>query len=83
MGNIALRNRIVMPPMASLFGNKDGTVSDRLIAYYLRRSKGGVGLVIVENTAIRPDGVNYPGVLEIHDERFERLQPLMLLGSSI
>lgn len=72
LGNMTLRNRIVMPPMASLFGNKDGTVSDRLLAYYGRRSKGGVGLVIVENTAIRHDGVNYPGALEIHDERFEK-----------
>lgn len=72
LGNLTLRNRIVMPPMASLFGNKDGTVSDRLLSYYSRRSEGGVGLVIVENTAIRQDGVNYPGALEIHDERFEK-----------
>ena len=72
LGSMTLRNRIVMPPMASLFGNEDGTVSDRLLAYYARRSKGGVGLVIVENTAIRHDGVNYPGALEIHDEKFEK-----------
>ena len=72
LGNITLRNRIVMPAMATLFGNKDGTVSDRLLSYYAKRSKGGVGLVIVENTAIRPDGVNYKGALEIHDEKFEK-----------
>jgi len=71
MGPLKLRNRIVMPPMATLFGNLDGTVSERLLAYYARRAIGGAGMIIVENTAIHPQGVNYPGTLEIHDPRFE------------
>ena len=71
LGPLNLRNRIVMPPMATLFGNLDGTVSSRLLAYYARRALGGAGMIIVENTAIHPGGVNYPGTLEIHDPRFE------------
>ncbi len=71
LGPLHLKNRIVMPPMATLFGNPDGTVSDRLLAYYARRARGGAGLIIVENTAIHPGGVNYPGTLEIHEQKFE------------
>jgi 2,4-dienoyl-CoA reductase-like NADH-dependent reductase (Old Yellow Enzyme family)/thioredoxin reductase len=71
LGPLNLRNRIVMPPMATLFGNRDGTVSERLLAYYARRAQGGAGMIIVENTAVHPGGVNYPGTLEIHHEKFE------------
>lgn len=81
LGSITLRNRIVMPPMATLFGNRDGTVSSLQIAYYGRRSRGGAGLIIVENTAIHPEGVNYIGTLEIHSERFE--EGLSRLASAI
>jgi len=71
LGPLILRNRIVMPPMATLFGNFDGTVSPRLLAYYAKRASGGAGMIIVENTAIHPGGVNYPGTLEIHNPGFE------------
>jgi 2,4-dienoyl-CoA reductase-like NADH-dependent reductase (Old Yellow Enzyme family)/thioredoxin reductase len=57
--------------MATLFGHKDGRVSSRLLSYYSKRANGGVGLIIVENTAIRGDGVNYPGTLQIHSEKYE------------
>jgi len=80
-GTLTLRNRIVMPPMATLFGEKDGTVSSKILAYYSRRSLGGAGLIIVENTAIHPSGVNYPGTLEIHSDRYE--DGLSALASSI
>ena len=33
IGPLALRNRIVMPPMATLYGASDGTVSSRLYQY--------------------------------------------------
>jgi 2,4-dienoyl-CoA reductase-like NADH-dependent reductase (Old Yellow Enzyme family)/thioredoxin reductase len=81
LGPLTLRNRIVMPPMATLFGNQDGTVSPRLLAYYSRRARGGAGLIVVENTAIHPRGINYTGTLEIHHERFE--SGLAELGSAI
>ncbi|MED5408694.1 MAG: FAD-dependent oxidoreductase [Pseudomonadota bacterium] len=67
LGLLRLRNRIVMPPMATLYGAADGTVSETLYEYYLRRARGGVGMVIVENTAPTAGTVNYPNTLEIHD----------------
>lgn len=81
LGTLTLRNRIVMPPMATLFGNRNGTVSSRLLAYYTRRASGGAGLIVVENTAIHPRGINYTGTLEIHHEQFEN--GLAELASSI
>ena len=41
-----------MPPMATNYALKDGTVSDRQIDYYEARSKGGIGLIIVEFTCV-------------------------------
>jgi len=48
IGALKLKNRIVMPPMATNFAAEDGAVSTRLIDYYYERAAGGAGLVIVE-----------------------------------
>lgn len=56
IGNLELKNRFVVPPMASTLANKDGTVSDAFIDYWVARAKGGWGLLIVEFTAIDPLG---------------------------
>jgi len=54
IGKLKLRNRIVMPPMATNFAAVDGSVTSRLINYYVERAKGETGLIIVEATAIDP-----------------------------
>jgi len=51
IGEMQLKNRIVMPPMATIYANEDGSVSQRTIDYYEARARGGVGLIIVEVTA--------------------------------
>jgi 2,4-dienoyl-CoA reductase-like NADH-dependent reductase (Old Yellow Enzyme family) len=57
VGSIELRNRFVMPPMKT---NMD-LLSDQARAYYGRRAEGGVGLVIVEGTALPQFmGLGYP-----------------------
>ena len=48
LGSVILRNRIVMPPMATCMG----VTSDQARAYYTARAKGGVGLIIVEGTPV-------------------------------
>ncbi len=50
IGTLKIRNRIVMPPMATNFADADGKVTDRMIAHYEQRTRGGVGLIIVEGT---------------------------------
>ena len=39
--NITLKNRIVMPPLASFLIGEDGGVSDVTIEHYRRRAAGG------------------------------------------
>lgn len=48
IGPIQLKNRMVMSPMTTNYGNEDQTPSDRLIKFLLERAKGGVGLITVE-----------------------------------
>lgn len=70
IGSVTLQNRFVMPAMGSSHGHGDGTVSDKLIAYYEARAKGGFGLIITEFTCVDPVGKALPGQLMIYDDSF-------------
>jgi len=71
IGQMTIKNRIVMPPMASFYGSDDGFVTQRVIEHYDARSKGGAGLVIVEYTcADAPEGRSNPHQLIIDDDRY-------------
>jgi 2,4-dienoyl-CoA reductase (NADPH2) len=48
IGSMQLKNRMVLSPMTTNYGNDDQTVSERLIAFHEARAKGGVGLITVE-----------------------------------
>ncbi len=45
IGSMALRNRVVMSPMETCYATRDGQPSDRSIAYFEERARGGVGLI--------------------------------------
>ncbi|RYM00238.1 NADPH dehydrogenase NamA [Sporolactobacillus sp. THM7-7] len=54
---MTLKNRIVMSPMCMYScESKDGTVNDWHVIHYTSRAIGGVGLVILEATAVEPRG---------------------------
>lgn len=61
IGTLELKNRVIMPAMATNLAGEWGEVSDELINWYVRRAKGGVGLIICEvccaATAIDPLGI--------------------------
>ena len=65
IGSMALENRIVMPPMATNYATPEGFVSDRMIAYYVERARGGVGYINVEHTAVHQQGKASPKMLMI------------------
>ena len=70
IGKMALRNRMVMPPMVVRYATEDGYVTDRTIKYYEARAKGGAALIILEASYIHPKGqiiANEPG---ISDDKF-------------
>ena len=71
IGQLHLKNRVVMAPMVNHYATDTGAVSDRSIEYYTQRAKGGVGMIIVEATCIdAPVGRGWPCGLRIDDERF-------------
>jgi len=77
IGGLELRCRIIQPAMESNLGTADGRVTDRLIAYYEARAKGGVGLVITENTSVHPSGRVAAAMLRIEtDEEGALFAPL-------
>ncbi|MCB1614843.1 MAG: FAD-dependent oxidoreductase [Pseudomonadales bacterium] len=48
IGGMQLKNRLVMSPMTTDYGNEDQTPSQRLIDYLSARARGGVGLITAE-----------------------------------
>ena len=64
VGSLELRNRIVMPPMATHFASHLGEVSVALLEHYVERA-GDLGLLIVEHAYVSPGGrlrIGQPGV---------------------
>ncbi len=61
-GPLSLKNRLVMPPMATSKAHPDGRVSDELLAYYDEKSRSGLlGLVITEHCFVSEQGRNRIG----------------------
>ncbi|OIJ40189.1 NADH:flavin oxidoreductase/NADH oxidase [Massilia timonae] len=58
--SVTLRNRIVVPPMCQ-YSAVDGVTNDWHRAHYASIARGGAGLVIVEATAVTPEGRITPG----------------------
>ncbi len=52
IGDVQIRNRIVMAPMISNLGTPRGEVTDQHIRYMTERARGGAGLIITEYTFI-------------------------------
>lgn len=57
VNQLAIKNRLVMPPMATAKSNPDGSVSDDIVSYYDEKSAGGyIGLIITEHSYILDEG---------------------------
>ncbi|GBQ67943.1 NADH:flavin oxidoreductase [Ameyamaea chiangmaiensis NBRC 103196] len=63
-----LRNRIAVPPMCQ-YSAVDGFLTDWHPAHYAGLARGGAGLVIVEATAVSPEGRITPGCAGLWDDR--------------
>ena len=56
---MTLKNRIMMTPMGTNYGEQSGEMSFLHINYYEQRAKGGTGLIMVENASVdSPEGSN-------------------------
>jgi 2,4-dienoyl-CoA reductase (NADPH2) len=68
VGKLKLRNRVVMTAM-DLSYTAEGSVTDRLLAFYEERARGGTGLIVVGGCKID----EYSGakeMMDISDDRF-------------
>lgn len=73
MGNLTLKNRIVMSPMTRNFSPNDNIPGNNVVEYYRRRAEGDVGLIITEGTCVDHAGASgYPDVPYFHGK--ERLE---------
>lgn len=72
---MTVKNRIMMTPMGTNYGEQSGEMSFLHINYYEQRAKGGTGLIMVENASIdSPEGSNGTTQLRIdHDNYIPRL----------
>ena len=62
------KNRLVMPPMQTSLATRDGAVTDKLIEYYVQRSKA-LGLLILEHSYVSLDGKSSEKQLGIYDDK--------------
>ncbi|USK58706.1 NADPH dehydrogenase NamA [Peribacillus asahii] len=75
---VTLKNRIVMAPMCMYSSQEDGHVKNWHVTHYTSRAVGGVGLIILEATAVDPQGrisVNDLGIW--NDEQLPGLSQLV------
>ena len=77
-GKTELKNRLVMPPMATYYCDAEGQVTDKLLEYYGARAEGGnIGLIIVEHAFITKVGMARKNQLSIsRDSDVEGLKKL-------
>lgn len=79
IGNVELKNRIVMAPMCMGFGRFDGCATEKMMDYYEERAKGGVGLIITEITRVNDlTGASSFGQLGLsHDYQIPSLKTMV------
>ena len=71
IGSLQVRNRLVMPAMATNFASAHGEPTARQCAYYTARAHGGVGLIVVENASTdEPAGSNGTVQLRLDHDRY-------------
>lgn len=77
-GKLILKNRLVMPPMATAKSEADGGINKDILDYYDEKSKGGyISLIIIEHSFITQQGKASNNQLSIADDSLvERLKDL-------
>jgi len=70
IGNLEVKNRFMMAPMENGLAHFGGDVSDRLINFFVDRTKRGIGISITGSISVSPEGSGLPTQLAIYDEKF-------------
>jgi len=71
IGQLELKNRIVMPPMGTEMAAEDGHITERIRCYFEERARGGVGLIIAGVGSVdHPRGKCTSRQIGLSDDRF-------------
>ncbi|MGI5985054.1 MAG: FAD-dependent oxidoreductase [Clostridiales bacterium] len=82
IGNLALKNRLVMSPMGIGLAELDGSPSEEMIDFYEERAAGGAGLIIPEITRVNDvHGVGLLRQLSVTKDR--HIEPLSRLAAAV
>ncbi|MCD6275637.1 MAG: tRNA uridine 5-carboxymethylaminomethyl modification protein, partial [Thermoplasmata archaeon] len=55
--DVVVQNRAIFPPISTNFARDDGHLSELFLKHYIRRARGEVGMIIVENSCVSyPEG---------------------------
>ncbi|KVX00340.1 NADH:flavin oxidoreductase [Shewanella frigidimarina] len=68
ISGLTLKNRLVVPPMASQTANSDGLATDKTFSHYQNLAQSGAGLVMVEYSHINLAGRSETNQLGAHDD---------------
>ena len=68
IGMLETKNRLVMPPMVLNYADEMGHVTPKYLAHIERVARGGVGIIVLEASFIRPDGRGFAKELGLHAE---------------
>jgi N-ethylmaleimide reductase len=67
IGNISLRNRMVMAPLTRNRAGEGNVPQDMNVEYY--RQRASAGMIITEATQVSAEGIGYPATPGIHSEK--------------
>lgn len=70
IGNMLVKNRLVVPAMDSAMCEEDGTIGKMACDYYGARAKGGFGMVITEIAAVDDKAMGMPGEPRLYSDDY-------------
>lgn len=68
IGMLETKNRVAMPPMVRNYADEKGFATPRYIAHIDRIARGGVGIMVLEASFVRPDGRGFSHELGLHTD---------------
>jgi 2,4-dienoyl-CoA reductase-like NADH-dependent reductase (Old Yellow Enzyme family)/thioredoxin reductase len=69
IGNMRSKNRLLMSAMSINFGvDENCCVTEQLVEYFVRRAKGGVGMMLVGGGSVHPGGQELPDLPQMYND---------------
>jgi len=81
VGRQWVRNRLVMASTTSALGDHTGAATQRNAAYYERRARGGVGMIVTEGIQVHPSSNIGYNMLRAGEDRF--VSPLARIAAAV